>query len=347
MTNQVYIEGTGSGGTQNRYMVGTGGIAVTGNAFSITIDGSGVAGGIPLTAAVLTADDETDTLVNSVRLLGTVPEGVPDTSYAILPTSQIVSGDVGGSLAIGHNTQAGNNGTGLSTAIGTNSIATGNISLACGANSLASGENNIAICCYVQGNNNVGVSASIGSNASSSVGVGVFASVAGSDNIVLGGGASDYVHGSGGDSNYEHVCSLAADVANGALGYGTSKHLIRVDQFWARQDTGPTIAAGAGAGSGPTVSVTGTDLGLHITVTTGSSPSGSGATIATVTFASPYPVAPIPFPTPGNANAAALSGNTAVFATTTASTLVLTSGSSALEADTEYVFNILTIGAEF
>jgi len=102
----------------------------------------------------------------------------------------------------------------------------------------------------------------------------------------------------------------------------------------------PSIAAGAGAGTTPTVSVsTATDLAGVINITTGTLPTGTNAVIATVTFNTAYGVAPIVILQPANAITATLTGATGVYVTSTTTTLVLTSGTTALTASTAYKWN--------
>jgi hypothetical protein len=99
----------------------------------------------------------------------------------------------------------------------------------------------------------------------------------------------------------------------------------------------PTIGGSTGAGTSPTVSVTGSDVAGLITVTPGSSPATS-ATVATVTYNTSYGTAPNAVSlTPANAAAAALSGNASVYlSASNAGTFVITSGSTALTASTQY-----------
>lgn len=105
----------------------------------------------------------------------------------------------------------------------------------------------------------------------------------------------------------------------------------------------PTIAAGTGAGTTPTISIVGNDIAGRITITTGTTPVAN-ATIATVTFAGgAFAAAPYIHLTPSNQLAAALSGANMVFPSSTTTTLVLTSGTTALTAATTYTFNYLII----
>jgi hypothetical protein len=109
----------------------------------------------------------------------------------------------------------------------------------------------------------------------------------------------------------------------------------------------PTIAAGGAAGTAPTVSIVGTNVAGQISVTTGTGTSGS-APVATVTFsATPtgtFAVPPYPLLTPANAAAAALTGNVAVYVTSTTTTFVINVGSTALAASTQYIWNYMVQG---
>lgn len=100
-------------------------------------------------------------------------------------------------------------------------------------------------------------------------------------------------------------------------------------------NSAPGNAGGTGAGTGPTISVTGNDQDGLITITTGTSPSAS-ATIITITYGSTWPTASFATLTPGNSTTAALSGFGAISLTTSTTNFVLTSGSSALAASTQY-----------
>jgi hypothetical protein len=102
--------------------------------------------------------------------------------------------------------------------------------------------------------------------------------------------------------------------------------------------TAPTIAAGAGAGSSPTISIAGHDTYGAITLTTGTLPS-LASTVFTVTFGTAYATAPYVTFSPANANAALLTGVTMVYVTPTTTTFVFTSGSTALPAATQYIWN--------
>lgn len=100
----------------------------------------------------------------------------------------------------------------------------------------------------------------------------------------------------------------------------------------------PTIAAGAGAGTTPTVSMASgsTDLAGAVNITTGTLPTGTNAVVATITFNTAYGTAPFVVIYPANAITATLSGVSMVFATSTTTTFVITSGTTALTAATAY-----------
>lgn len=102
------------------------------------------------------------------------------------------------------------------------------------------------------------------------------------------------------------------------------------------QSTAPGVAGGAGAGTGPTVTLSNaTDISGLINLTTGTTPS-TGATVLTVTFNAAYGSAPNVVLFPANANAATLSGITMVYATSTTTTFVVTSGTTGLTGATDY-----------
>lgn len=105
----------------------------------------------------------------------------------------------------------------------------------------------------------------------------------------------------------------------------------------------PTIAAGAGAGTSPTVSITGTDAAGQITLTSGTLPSALSA-VFTVTFATTYGAAPNVVFSAANANAAALSGLTAVYVTSNATTFIFNSGATGISAALQFVWNYVVIG---
>jgi hypothetical protein len=110
-----------------------------------------------------------------------------------------------------------------------------------------------------------------------------------------------------------------------------SKHLIG-------RTSAPTIAAGTGAGTTPTLVVTNaTDMSGIVDVTTGTTPAGTNSTIATITFNTAYGAAPNVIISPNNANAAGLAAAlTMVYVTSTTTTFVITSGTTALTAATQY-----------
>lgn len=101
----------------------------------------------------------------------------------------------------------------------------------------------------------------------------------------------------------------------------------------------PSIAAGTGAGTTPTIAIAGNDTAGRITITTGTTPTAA-ATIVTITFNVAYGTAPYVALTPANANASALALTSRPFpGATTTTTFVLTAGSVALTASTQYIFN--------
>jgi hypothetical protein len=103
------------------------------------------------------------------------------------------------------------------------------------------------------------------------------------------------------------------------------------------QSTAPSVAAGAGAGTTPTVTLSNaTDISGLINLTTGTTPTGANAVILTITFNAAYGVAPNIVLTPANDATASLPSNTVVFATSTTTTLVITSGAQPLTASTDY-----------
>jgi Pectate lyase superfamily protein len=110
----------------------------------------------------------------------------------------------------------------------------------------------------------------------------------------------------------------------------TARHII----------TNPKIAGyspGPGEGNGGSRNVSGGDVAGKIVINTGSA-TAKNSIIGTLSFSNKYRSAPYVVLTPGNANAAALSGGAAVFVTTTAATLVLNSGSTALTPSAQYVW---------
>jgi hypothetical protein len=130
---------------------------------------------------------------------------------------------------------------------------------------------------------------------------------------------------------------ISVDMNNGEL--------YQVGKLMSGAFTNLGSTAGTGAGTTPTLSVSGTDVAGKITLTTGTTPAAS-ATITTITFSSAYDVAPRVILTPANAAAAALSGTGQVFvndASGTASLFVLTSGSAALAASTQYIWYFMVI----
>lgn len=132
--------------------------------------------------------------------------------------------------------------------------------------------------------------------------------------------------------------SADTSVYRGAAGVLESPGDVRFDH--PRCLKAPSIAAGAGAGTSPTIAIAGTDLGFSVTLAQGN-PTATGV-ICTVTFGKTWTVAPKAGISPGNAATAALSGNSVPYVTTTATTLVLNSGSTGLTAGTQYVWNFVT-----
>jgi hypothetical protein len=107
--------------------------------------------------------------------------------------------------------------------------------------------------------------------------------------------------------------------------------------------TTPSIAGGTGAGTSPTVGIAGANSGGVITITTGTTP-GSSSVVATVTFLSPFPNGSSVVLYPGNAATALLSGTSMVYTTGGTTTFTLTSGTVALVAATQYIWNYHVIG---
>lgn len=128
-----------------------------------------------------------------------------------------------------------------------------------------------------------------------------------------------------------------ADSGNTLLGTITDDGTFKINHVGGNTSA-PTIAAGAGAGTTPTVVVTNaTDLSGIVDVTTGTTPTGTNAVIATITFNKTFASAPNIQLTPNNANAAGLAAAlTMVYVTSTTTTFVITSGTTALTAATQY-----------
>ena len=112
----------------------------------------------------------------------------------------------------------------------------------------------------------------------------------------------------------------------------------------------PTAAAGAGAGTSPTINVpTGNDSAMGISLTVGT-PSATAGIIETITFNLGFTniagtaKAPYCSLTPANAATALLSGVTGAYITTTATTLVINSGSTAPTAGTALAWHALCTG---
>lgn len=105
----------------------------------------------------------------------------------------------------------------------------------------------------------------------------------------------------------------------------------------------PAIAAGSGTG-GTSPTISGSWNGGTVSLTTGASPSGTNAVIATITYAVPFPTGSSCGLYPANAVTALLSGATMTYTNGTATTCVITSGTSALTALTAYQWNYVIVG---
>ena len=107
-----------------------------------------------------------------------------------------------------------------------------------------------------------------------------------------------------------------------------------------------SASAGTGAGTGPTITIDGNAIAGAILLTTGSGPATS-AQIVQMTMTASFTTYPVVIITPGNAAAAALSGNKQVFvddAAMLANKWTLKSGSTALDASTDYVWYFHVMG---
>jgi hypothetical protein len=105
------------------------------------------------------------------------------------------------------------------------------------------------------------------------------------------------------------------------------------------------FTAGAGAGTSPTLGATGSDGAFQVVLTTGSTPSVSSSIFAMI-YVGAFHTAPLLIFSPGNAAAAALSGTSAVFpASSSGSGFTFESGSTALSASTQYIWNFFAIDA--
>jgi hypothetical protein len=105
----------------------------------------------------------------------------------------------------------------------------------------------------------------------------------------------------------------------------------------------PTLTAGSGAGTSPTITLVGNDVAGKLTITTGSSPAANAA-VATMTYASAYNAAPYPGLTPGNAAAASLAAAAQPYIGSAAGNLTISGGSTALSANTTYVWFYQILG---
>lgn len=107
-----------------------------------------------------------------------------------------------------------------------------------------------------------------------------------------------------------------------------------------------SYAAGTGAGTTPTITIDGNAIAGAILLTTGTTPATSSQ-IVQVTMAASFTTYPVVMLTPGNAAAAALTGNKQVFVDDAAmltNKWTLKSGSTALDAATDYVWYFHVIG---
>jgi hypothetical protein len=104
----------------------------------------------------------------------------------------------------------------------------------------------------------------------------------------------------------------------------------------------PNIIPNSAAGSGAIASITkGTDKNMQVSITTGTGP--STGVLATVSFSYPFAAGYIPSVkfSPANTNAAAINGATQVFMdAANPSSFTINTGSSALGASTNYLWNI-------
>lgn len=107
-----------------------------------------------------------------------------------------------------------------------------------------------------------------------------------------------------------------------------------------------SASAGTGAGTGPSITIDGNAIAGAIILTTGTSPATS-AQIVQMTMAASFTTYPVVIITPANAAAAALTGNKQVFiddAAMLANKWTLKSGSTALDATTDYVWYFHVMG---
>lgn len=151
---------------------------------------------------------------------------------------------------------------------------------------------------------------------------------------------STFAYGAAAASSINHV-STESFVGTTTLGGYTQVGNILVDT------TTGTVVYGSGSGTGASSGANynaGNNAGV-LDFTTGTSPSAS-ATILTLTFNVSWGDGgntPVVL-SPANAAAAALSGNANIYANCGNSALILTSGSTALAASTEYKWNYMIMG---
>jgi Head domain of trimeric autotransporter adhesin len=215
--------------------------------------------------------------------------------------------------------------TGGSVASATNAIAIGHNVTANGPNTIAIGYSMAS-----QGTDSVKVGGGGGVSVNYGTALGFNTSISGTSSVALGYASTD-----GGTSN---VCSIGNP---GTFG----RDLIGVSHILTYTVT-PVAVLSTGAGTGPSHTYTGSDTGGLLSITTGSSPAGSNAIIATINYegSNLFPTGSFVTLTPGNANAASLSGATQVYAVGGTGSWVLHSGSSALSAATNYLWNVNVTG---
>lgn len=136
----------------------------------------------------------------------------------------------------------------------------------------------------------------------------------------------------------------------GSASYSWRDAYIERDALLGRQiqSSGSALSAsaGTGAGTGPSITIDGNAIAGAIILTTGTSPATS-AQIVQMTMAASFTTYPVVIITPANAAAAALTGNKQVFiddAAMLANKWTLKSGSTALDATTDYVWYFHVMG---
>lgn len=106
----------------------------------------------------------------------------------------------------------------------------------------------------------------------------------------------------------------------------------------------PGMTTNIGAGTSPTgVTITGTDVAGKISFTAGTSPTANGQ-IVLLTFSAGFTSAPFTVFSPNSSGAAALSGPTAIQASTSAAQMAFTAGPTPLTAGTLYSWFYYNIG---